>query len=89
MYSHYATPNSPQSENWHYSVASSGKAKLPPITTYSGGWPALMPVARSYHLGGVNVTLGDGSVKFVQDGISSGLWTALATMDGGDLVGDY
>jgi len=89
MYSHYSTPNSPQSENWHYSLASSGKSKLPAITTYAGGWPALMPVARSYHLGGVNVTLGDGSVRFVQDGISSGLWTALATMDGGDIVGDY
>jgi prepilin-type N-terminal cleavage/methylation domain-containing protein/prepilin-type processing-associated H-X9-DG protein len=88
MYSHYATPNSPQADNWHHPLASSGKQKLPPLVTYSPTWPSLMHAARSYHTGGVNATMGDGSVRFVSDNISSGTWTSLATMNGGDIPGD-
>lgn len=35
--------------------------------------------ARSYHPGGVNVLLCDGSVRFVADGIDLGIWRAAAT----------
>jgi prepilin-type N-terminal cleavage/methylation domain-containing protein/prepilin-type processing-associated H-X9-DG protein len=45
--------------------------------------------ASSSHPGGVNVALGDGSVRFVRDSIPLTTWRALATRAGGEVVGDY
>ena len=45
--------------------------------------------AASFHPGGVNVVLGDGSVRFVRDAIALDTWRALATRAGGEVVGDY
>ncbi len=44
--------------------------------------------ARSYHAGGsVNVALMDGSVRSVTTDIDLSIWRAMATRDGGELVG--
>jgi prepilin-type N-terminal cleavage/methylation domain-containing protein/prepilin-type processing-associated H-X9-DG protein len=45
--------------------------------------------ARSNHSGGVNVLLGDGSVRFVVNSIDLGTWRALATRAGGEVPGDF
>jgi prepilin-type N-terminal cleavage/methylation domain-containing protein/prepilin-type processing-associated H-X9-DG protein len=46
--------------------------------------------ARSKHSGGVNVLLGDGSVRMVRDSIPLATWRALATRSGGEVVnGDF
>ncbi len=47
--------------------------------------------ARSYHPGGVNVALADGSVRFISDGIQFSIWQALGTRAGGEVLtaGDY
>ena len=45
--------------------------------------------ARSFHPGGVNVLLMDGSVRFVSDGIALATWRALGTRVGGEVVGDF
>ncbi|WP_020472225.1 DUF1559 domain-containing protein [Zavarzinella formosa] len=45
--------------------------------------------ARSRHTGGVNALLGDGSVRFVRSAIASGIWSALGTMSGGEVVGNF
>ena len=45
--------------------------------------------ARSQHAGGVNVMLGDGSVRFVTNGIAPAVWQALATRAGGEVPGDF
>ncbi|OJW22033.1 MAG: hypothetical protein BGO49_14755 [Planctomycetales bacterium 71-10] len=42
--------------------------------------------ARSYHSGGVNVAMCDGSVKFIKDSISLPTWQALGTRAGGEVV---
>jgi prepilin-type processing-associated H-X9-DG protein len=44
---------------------------------------------RSYHAGGVNVLLCDGSVRFVRDSVGLSAWRALATRSGGEVMGDY
>ena len=45
--------------------------------------------SRSYHIGGVNVVLMDGSVRFVANSITITNWQALGTRGGGEVVGDY
>ncbi|MDG3006943.1 DUF1559 domain-containing protein [Paludisphaera mucosa] len=42
---------------------------------------------RSYHAGGVNVGLADGSVRFIKDSIALQTWYALGTRSGGEVVG--
>jgi len=46
--------------------------------------------ARSYHPGGVNVVLMDGSVRFVNNSVALATWRGLATRAGGEvLANDY
>ena len=42
--------------------------------------------SRSYHPGGVNVALADGSVRFIKDDISLQVWKALGTRGGGEPI---
>ena len=44
--------------------------------------------ATSRHPGGVNVLFGDGSVRFVKGSIDLAVWRGLATIAGGELLGD-
>jgi prepilin-type N-terminal cleavage/methylation domain-containing protein/prepilin-type processing-associated H-X9-DG protein len=41
----------------------------------------------SYHTGGLNFVFADGSVKFVSNQISRATWRALATYNGGEILG--
>jgi len=43
-------------------------------------------VAGSYHAGGVNTLMGDGSVKFIKESINMLTWWALGTRAGGEVV---
>ncbi|MGE3822050.1 MAG: DUF1559 domain-containing protein [Isosphaeraceae bacterium] len=42
--------------------------------------------ARSRHPGGVNVTMADGSVRFIKDTVNQRTWFALATRSGGEVL---
>ena len=42
--------------------------------------------ASSYHPGGVNVAMLDGSVKFIKDSVSRPTWRALSTMNRGEII---
>jgi prepilin-type N-terminal cleavage/methylation domain-containing protein/prepilin-type processing-associated H-X9-DG protein len=72
-YSHVQTPNL--------------KACVYNITPTEGLHPTHTIVgASSYHAGGVNVGLLDGSVRFVKDGVGRTTWWALATRSGGEVI---
>ena len=43
----------------------------------------------SFHTGGINVTLSDGSVRFIRSSISPATFAALVTRDNGEVPGDY
>ncbi len=45
--------------------------------------------SRSYHSGGVNTLLMDGSVHFVSNSISLATWRALGTRAGGEVIGNW
>jgi prepilin-type N-terminal cleavage/methylation domain-containing protein/prepilin-type processing-associated H-X9-DG protein len=53
---------------------------------YNGGPTFATVTARSYHDGGVNGLLGDGSVKFFSNSISGAVWRALGTRSGGEII---
>lgn len=47
-------------------------------------WDGVILNATSWHTGGVNVLMGDGSVRFVNENINDELWRALGTRAGGE-----
>jgi prepilin-type processing-associated H-X9-DG protein len=53
---------------------------------YPVGLGSLNKVARSRHPGGVNVILGDGSVKFVRNQVDLHVWQALNTRAGQERI---
>jgi prepilin-type processing-associated H-X9-DG protein len=58
----------------------------PPCTGTSGSARNAYNAARSYHPGGVNALMSDGSVKFFKDTIALATWRALSTTTGGEVV---
>ena len=55
--------------------------------TTAGNWSGVwQQLARSYHTGGVNAAMADGSTRFFSDEIDQVVWHALGTPDGGEIV---
>ena len=46
-------------------------------------------ISRSYHTGMVNSLLADGSVRNISSNIDQGIWRALGTRAGGEVVGEF
>ena len=75
-YTHTLTPNSPNYD----------------CGTYADGPPALNNfsrthlAARSFHPGGVNAAMTDGSVRFVKNSINITPWRAVGTRAGGEII---
>jgi prepilin-type processing-associated H-X9-DG protein len=74
-YTHWYPPNSPVQD------CIRGLTN-PQYTSVAVGFKT----ARSNHSNGVNVCFGDGSVHFVTNDIDPGIWQALGTIHGGEVV---
>lgn len=59
--------------------------EVPDVHRNGFGWFA----ARSMHVGGVQVGLGDGSVRFVSESVDPATWRALGTKNGGEIPGEF
>ena len=46
-------------------------------------------LSRSWHTGGVQTLLADGSVRFISDSIDLAIWRGLGTRQGGEILGDF
>jgi prepilin-type processing-associated H-X9-DG protein len=72
------------------SVWRTGYTHLTPPNTAcwrpNGDWYSLVVPASSYHSGGVNVLLCDGSVRFVSDGVDRDAWMATGSRNGGEPI---
>jgi prepilin-type processing-associated H-X9-DG protein len=82
-YTHFMTPNS-----YSCTGAESGWFGAQGKFTSDGsggGWLAAS-TASSNHPGGVNMAMGDGSVKFVKNTISQLTWWALGSRAGGEVI---
>ena len=44
---------------------------------------------RSKHPSGINVAMGDASVRFVAETVNLGVWRAVGSRDGGEIPGDF
>jgi prepilin-type processing-associated H-X9-DG protein len=56
-------------------------------TSESKGGPTYAAItSRSYHPGGVNTLLGDGSVRFIKSTVNGLSWRALSTVSGGEVI---
>jgi len=74
-YNHVSTPNTTSCAGTGFPGNMSNMAmQIPP---------------SSNHGGGVNVLLGDGSVRFISDSINLQTWRALGTINGGEAISNY
>jgi prepilin-type processing-associated H-X9-DG protein len=55
----------------------------------NGSHNKALTAARSYHIGGVNLLLCDGSVRFVLNSVDIILWRAVATRAGNEVMSDF
>lgn len=44
---------------------------------------------QSRHTGGAHILLGDGSVRFVSESVNLGVWAALCSRNGGEVLGEF
>src|SRR5262249_55118129 len=58
----------------------------PLMPAVAGASNTQVAAARSRHTGGVNVSLCDGSVRFVDNSVTLAVWQALGTMNGGEPI---
>jgi len=70
--------------NWNRKVSDPAQQKY---TCGDSGFRSVHMAASSYHSGGANVCLADGSVRFVRDSIDFTIWQSVGTRAGGEVAG--
>jgi len=69
-----------------YNHAQTPNGEIPDCFLNNGITALGMATVRSYHYGGVNVLMADGTVRFQSETIGLPIWRALGTRNGGELV---
>jgi prepilin-type N-terminal cleavage/methylation domain-containing protein/prepilin-type processing-associated H-X9-DG protein len=77
LYNHVATPNWKGQDCGNLSAISDTPGEHAIIS------------ARSRHVGGVNVVMADGSVRFASENVDRGVWRALGSRNGGEVASDF
>jgi prepilin-type processing-associated H-X9-DG protein len=74
-------------QGWHMTLYTHVSPPNDRLCAYPQNLTMTMP-ASSAHSGGVNLLLGDGSVRFVPSSISLPTWRALGTRAGREILGN-
>jgi prepilin-type processing-associated H-X9-DG protein len=80
MYNHVSAPNSRSCSNVVVATQAGGGILGPGLDVYGTSPPT------SFHLGGVNVTMCDGSVRFIRENINLYTWWSLGTRAGNEPI---
>ncbi|MEN6497982.1 MAG: DUF1559 domain-containing protein [Thermoguttaceae bacterium] len=85
----YLAPNSPLPDRI-YDIGYCNKTDPmnPPCDVSTSDWPTMF-ASRSRHPGGVQVSLCDGSVRFISESIEINTWRALSTTRGGETLKEF
>ena len=70
----------------YYSHAQEPNGAIPDSLNYVYNPAWGVATARSWHPGGVNALMGDGSIRFVSERIERDVWRGLGTRNGGELI---
>ena len=81
IYTHTLPPN------WNKKVGTGGVQKYN-CADGASGFTRWHLGASSYHTGGVNVCMADGSVRFVSDNINFPTWQAMGSRAGGEVISE-
>ncbi|MFH1919556.1 MAG: DUF1559 domain-containing protein [Planctomycetota bacterium] len=84
----YLSPNSPLPDRIYDAYYCNNNSPNPPCAVTASGWPTMF-AARSRHPGGVQVTMCDGSARFVSETIDIDTWRAVSTSQGGETLGGF
>ena len=89
LYQHDNSPNSTVPDEFRSGLCISTTA-APCTGTYTA-WNnrAVRIAARSKHVGGVQVLMGDGAVRFISQNLNLTIWQSLGTHDKGEVVGEF
>ena len=89
LYQHDRTPNTGIPDEIR-TMGCVSIPRAPCVGTYTAyNNRAIVLAARSQHIGGVQVLMGDGAVRFVSENIDLTIWKGLATQDKGEVLGDF
>jgi prepilin-type processing-associated H-X9-DG protein len=83
--------NLPANYLYTHTLPPNWNRKVPTGQRYSCGSSAFNSMhisASSYHTGGANVCMGDGSVRFVRENINYQTWRSMGSRQGGEVVQD-
>ena len=72
--------------NWMNTIRTPNQTCCTPGEDSSSSWHYILKPASSYHPGGVNAALCDGSVKFFKESVSPPVWMSLGTRAGGEVL---
>jgi prepilin-type processing-associated H-X9-DG protein len=86
-----STRHQPNSQNPDYGFCINAPQQGWPCTRElnSGLTGTFFLISRSRHTGGVNVSLCDGSVRFITNSINLNTWTGMSSMAGGETLGEF
>jgi prepilin-type N-terminal cleavage/methylation domain-containing protein/prepilin-type processing-associated H-X9-DG protein len=74
------------SKGYYLGLDSQDDLDLIGIKESDGGPTYAAVTSRSYHPGGVNALLGDGSVRFVNQSVIGSVWRSLGSVAGGEII---
>jgi prepilin-type N-terminal cleavage/methylation domain-containing protein/prepilin-type processing-associated H-X9-DG protein len=72
--------------NWMNTIRTPNQTCCTPGEDSSSSWYYILKPASSYHPGGVNAAMSDGSVKFIKDSIALQVWMGLSTRAGSEVI---